>query len=157
MALLDTVRNLLLRPAALAESAPTRDPQAREVALAVLLLKTAAADGHFAPAERAAAAAILQREFALPATDAEGLLAFAETADAQAVESYSFVRTVAGGRPYPERLRLLDLLLEVAAADGHLDGAEEQRVLKIAAALSISTVDYGRCKAAARARLRPAS
>jgi len=130
------------------------DAQAVPVALAVLLVQRARADGVFSPAERHELLAILREEFALTEDAAAGLLAAAEQREKSAVESFTFVRTAANQRPYAERLRVMSLLLRVAAADGKVSGEEEMKLFKLAGAMNLSTADYGQLKAATKAALR---
>ena len=154
MAILDTLRDLLIRPQQLATAG---EAQAVPVALAVLLVQGARADGVFSPAERRELLAILREEFTLSETAAAELLAVAEHREKTAIESFTFVRTVVSQRPYAERLRIMALLLRVAAADGELAGDETDKLFKLAGAMGLSTADYGKVKAAAKAALRDGS
>lgn len=150
MAMLDTLRDMLLKPQDLAAAV---EPQAVPVALAVLLVQGARADGTFSPAERRELLAILSEEFALSGTEAAELLAAAEQREKAAIESFTFVRAAVNQRPYAERLRVMSLLLRVAAADGELAGGETDKLFKLAGAMQLNTGDYGRLKAAAKAAL----
>lgn len=151
MTLLDSLRQLIANPQTIAAAG---DSPAIPAALAVLLLKGAHADGDFSPAERQELLTVLREEFSLTADEAGALLAGAELRAQSSVENFTFVREAANHRPYAERLRLLQLLLRVAAADGKLADTEESKLFQLAGSMHISAGDYGRIKAAARAALR---
>ena len=150
MSLLDELRGRLqaTRPDT-AAAAP-----ADAVALAVLLLKSAHADGELAPAEERELLAVLRDEFALADQAAAGLLAAAHGHAQRTIEDYSDVRTVAASRTYAERLQILHLLLRVSTADGELSAGEERKLFQLAGSMHISSGDYGRVKGEVKAVLR---
>jgi len=123
------------------------------LALAILMIAAAKADGVFDPAEQDAVKKILSEELGLNNAQAEETLATAKRLEEEAIEFYTFVRKVSKGHPYGERLKVLKLLFRVIVADGESAFEEEEKLGRIARALEISTVDFGKMKAAMRKSL----
>lgn len=151
MSIIDSLGALLRQPQNIA--AADNSPGV-PVALAVLLIQGARTDGMLSPAERRELLAILSEEFSLTGDEAGKLLAAAEQRERQAIESFTFVRAAVNQRPYADRLRVMQLLLRVAAADGKISSDEEFKLFKLAGAMQLNTADYGRIKAAAKETLR---
>ena len=118
-------------------------------AAAVLLVEVARADYQRAPAERAALRAGLAREFGVAEAALDALLDEAELRAKQSVSLFDFVQALNRALAPDAKRALLDLLWEVAHADGHVDPHEEHLLRRIADLLHVPHADFIRGKLAA--------
>ena len=121
-----------------------------QVAVAALLVEAALMDDRFEETERQSIMDLLCRRFAMTADQASALLGSAEGAVKQSTELYRFTRIVADKLDRSERARIVEMLWEVAYADGVLDPHEDAMIRKVAGLLYVSDFDRG----AARRRVR---
>ncbi len=135
-------------------TAPEADPLASEhslqLATAVLLVEVMRADPVIGDDERAAAMRALREKFALADDEVERLIELATTAAAEAYDYQRFTgqlnRVFDAGR----KLRVIELMWQVAYADGHLHAREAHVMKKVADLLYIPHADYIHAKLAAR-------
>lgn len=117
-------------------------PQAREhqlqLATAALLMEMARADFAESPAERDHVLALLQREFALSAHEAARLAGLGADAAQTAVSLYDFTRSLDQILATDEKVRVIEMLWQVAYADGALDKYEEYLMRKLADLLHLT-------------------
>ena len=118
------------------------EPQVHEhqlqLATAALLVEMARADFADDPAERDHVQALLQREFSLTAHEAERVAALGADAADAAVSLYDFTRSVDEALSTEDKIRIVEMLWQVAYADGALDKYEEHLLRKLADLLHIS-------------------
>ena len=147
--MLDRIRNLFADPA------PARERREfdRNLAAAALLVEAALLDGHFADKERAAILAILQRNFTLTAADAAELVVEAEKAQAEANHLVRFTRAIKDAYGPDERAAMLEMLWEVAYADGVLHHYEANLLRRISGLLYVSDREAGAARKRVLARL----
>lgn len=124
-----------------------------QLAAAALLVEAATLDGHMAESESARILALLKERFGLAEAQAATLLDEALAAAGQAVELHGFTRTVKEHFDEADRIRLIEMLWEVAYADGLLHDYEANLVRRIAGLLYVSDRDSGIARKAAMARL----
>ena len=130
------------------------DPAARvRLAVAALLVELARADHEELSAEHAAIAGLIARHFRLDPAAADELLAEARTAVADAVSLREFTAPLHAELSYPEKLRIITMLWDVAVEDHTLDKYEEYLVGKVAELLYISRGDVVRLRYEASQRL----
>ena len=117
-------------------AAPNVNPEQREhglrVATALLLLEVAKADYAEDLAEDAAIVASLRQFFALGEQEVELLLADARGEANRSVELQAFTRRLHEQLSAAEKLRVVEMLWQVALADERLDKHEDFVVRKIA-------------------------
>jgi uncharacterized tellurite resistance protein B-like protein len=130
-------------------ASPDSAEDAQRLAAAVLLLEVARADYEHQPAERAALRAGLAREFKVPEAVLDALLSQAEQKAQQSVSLFEFVQTLNRTLSPDQKRSLLNLLWEVAHADGRVDPHEEHLLRRIADLLHLSHADFIRGKLAA--------
>jgi uncharacterized tellurite resistance protein B-like protein len=118
----------------------------RELAAAVLLVEVARADYDHQPAERAALRAGLAREFGVHEAALDALLGRAEQRAKESVSLFEFVQTLNRTLSPEEKRGLLQLLWNVAHADGRVDPHEEHLLRRIADLLHLSHADFIRGK-----------
>jgi uncharacterized tellurite resistance protein B-like protein len=114
-----------------------------QLALAALLVEAAASDDHFDGRERAVIERLLERRFSLSLDDARALLADGEAAAGRAVEIYHFARIVNERLSPAERVELIEMLWQVAYADGVLDQYEDSLLRRVAGLIYVPDRDRG--------------
>ncbi len=131
-------------------TAPETDPAQRAHALrlatALLLLEVAKADYADDVAEDAAMLAALRQFFALGEQEVELLLAEARREADHAVELQQFTRRLHEQLSVAEKLRVIEMLWQVALADERLDKHEDYTVRKIADLLYVTHSDLIRIR-----------
>lgn len=147
--MLERIRSLFADPA------PARDRREldRNLAAAALLVEAALLDGHFADKERATIVAILQRNFTLAAPDAEALVVEGEKAQAEANHLVRFTRALKDAYEPDERTAMLEMLWEVAYADGVLHHYEANLLRRVSGLLYVSDREAGAARKRVLARL----
>ena len=130
------------------------DPAVRvRLAVAALLVELARADHDELAVEHAAITGLIARHFQLDPAAAEELLAEARTAVADAVSLREFTAPLHAELSYPEKLRIITMLWDVAVEDRTLDKYEEYLVGKVAELLYVSRGDVVRLRYEAGQRL----
>lgn len=137
--------------------APTdADPATREhalrVATALLLIEVARADYAAEGVEVAVMIASLRQFFALDAAEAAALLEEATTTADRAVELQQFTRRLHEQLSVVEKLRVVEMLWEVALADARLENHEDHLVRRIADLLYVPHSDLIRIRNRVRER-----
>ncbi len=124
-----------------------------ELAAACLLVEAAAMDGDIDPAERRRILELLRERFQLPADEADGLLDAAEAQAAESVEWHGFTNTIKNTFSEEERIKLIEMLWEVAYADGELHDYEASLLRRVGGLIYVSDRDRGEAHNRVRARL----
>ena len=117
-----------------------------EFAAAVLMFEISRADSTIDPEERKVIDAALVNHFHLSQMEAEELLALAEREVDDSVSLYEFTRSINDKLSNKDRVKIVELLWQVAFADAVLDKYEEYFIRKIADLLYVSHKDYIRAK-----------
>ncbi|MCB1534306.1 MAG: TerB family tellurite resistance protein [Rhodoblastus sp.] len=117
------------------------DPDDYRVAAAALLVHMANADGHVAPQEQRRLRKIISERFELEPAEARQLMRRAEESEREAIDLYQFTSVLKRTLDEPGRLAVVELLWDVAYADGHADELEENTVWRVAELLGVSTRD----------------
>ncbi len=118
-------------------------PDALQVAVAALLVEAARMDDHFDESERAVILRVLSQRFALSPEATARLLAAALKADDQSTQLFRFTHLAVQSLNPPERVRIIEMLWEVAYADGVLDPEEDALLRRIAGLIYVSDMDRG--------------
>lgn len=147
MALFDRIFSTLKGDAPATAQAQPDDLQ---VAVGALLVEAATRDDMFDAAESAAITRILAERFQLSSAATADLFKAAEDAKHGSVELFGFVRKVSRAMDDAQRVEVIEMLWEVAYADGVLDAHEDAMIRKVAGLLYVSDFDRG----AARRRVR---
>lgn len=132
------------------------DPATREHALrvstALLLIEVARADYAAEGVEVAVMIASLRQFFALDEAEAAALLEEATTTADRAVELQQFTRRLHEQLSVAEKLRVVEMLWEVALADARLEKHEDHLVRRIADLLYVPHSDLIRIRNRVRER-----
>lgn len=111
------------------------------VAAAALLIHMANADGHVAPGEQRRLRKIVRERFELDPAAARELMRRAEKSEREAVDLYQFTSVLKRALDERGRLAVVELLWDVAYADGHADEIEENTVWRVAELLGVAARD----------------
>lgn len=123
------------------------------LATAALLAEAASLDGQFDQVEREAIATLLEQRFELTAEEVESLLKEGHQASENAIELYGFTRVIKDSHSHEERVRMIEMLWEVAYADGHLDDYEANLLRRVAGLIHVSDRESGEVRKRVLARL----
>lgn len=142
---------LLLRDALAGPDAGEERGIDLRLATASLLLEMARADDEEQPEERQAAGEMLARHFSIEREAAEALLARADERLTHAVSLYEFTRVLNDTLSPAERRRVVQMVAEVAASDGHFDKHEQHLLSKLADLMHLRRAEYAAIRASALA------
>jgi uncharacterized tellurite resistance protein B-like protein len=115
------------------------DADDNRVAVAALLLHAAIIDGQVTGAERDKLRALLQQRFTLDDATVDRLIEQATAAEQQAIDLYHFTRTLNRALDEAGRLRLIEMMWEIAYADGAASDFEENLIWRAADLLGVSS------------------
>lgn len=124
-----------------------------QVAAAALLVEAAQMDTEFDAAERAKILDLVRMRFELTEAEAQSLIEVAGERVAQSSQLYSFTRVVKDNFDQDERIGLMEMLWEVAYADGTLHHLEASLMRRIAGLIYVSDHDSGAARKRALKRL----
>ncbi len=111
------------------------------IATAALLIEVMRLDGS-AESERAAVLRAVQGKFGLSDADASALVELAEAEAQEAVGYYQFTSLINREFDAAQKVRVVELMWEVAYADATLSAHEQHVIRKIADLLYVSHGDY---------------
>lgn len=124
-----------------------------ELAAAALMVEAAVMDGTFDDDERTVVLNLLERRFDLDGTDAHQLLTDAEEAIAESNELYTLTRTIKDSFDQDQRIELIEMLWEVAYADGVVHEYESNLIRRLAGLLYVSDRDSGEARKRVMAKI----
>ena len=118
-------------------------PPAQDLRLsvAVLLLEAARQDDTFDVRERAMIESLLTRRFNLTQAECAALMTAAQDRANQMVQLHGHTSQIAAKMQPAERIQLIEMLWEVAYADGVLDPEEDLLIRRIAGLIYVSDRD----------------
>ncbi len=126
-----------------------------EQACAVMLAEVSRADYELSDEELLKIEQSLSKLFNLEATSLKEIMEFATAHSSEATSYYPFTSTINKSFAYEQRVQLVQMLWEIAYADGNLDKFEDSVVRKISELLYVSHSDFiqSKHKAAERANI----
>lgn len=127
------------------ETTDTTEHQLK-LASAALLIEMMQQDGEIHEQEKQAVKTVLAQKFKLTKDELNELYELAEQEAHQATDFHQFTRLIAEHYSLPEKIKLVELLWQVAYADGHLDKYEEHMVRRIADLIYVSHSDFMQAK-----------
>lgn len=124
------------------------------VACTALLVDAALADGRFDARERSALHAALQRPpLCIAAEDADQVISQAEQDHAQSVDLFRYLKVIGPRFSETDREALIEMMWEIAYADGELSPYEAQLLRRIAGLLGVPDAVSGDLRKRVMARL----
>jgi len=124
-----------------------------ELAVCVLLCQAARMDDDFDARERDTIRQLMRERFGLPEADAAALV---EAADAKAEESadlWQYARLIKERYSHGERIEMIEMLWEVAYADGVLHDYEAHLLRRIAGLIYVTDQERGAARKRVLSRL----
>jgi len=130
-----------------------RSEEDLEAAVAALLVEAAQMDGTFDQAERDAISRLLGARFGLSAEEIADVIASAEGEENVSNRVFAATRAIRDGLDYEGRVELMEMLWEVAYADGVLDDWEANLARRVAGLIHVEDRDSGIARKRVRERL----
>ncbi|MDA1091366.1 MAG: TerB family tellurite resistance protein [Proteobacteria bacterium] len=130
-------------PAAGAKASGGGDASDAEAAAVALLVEAAVMDGDFDGDERQVIAGLIVARFGLDAADVEELISAGEQAVEDSNQLFAFTSAVKKGFDFDQRIALIEMLWQVAFADGVLHDFEASLVRRVAGLIHVSDRDSG--------------
>ncbi len=124
-----------------------------QAASAALLVEAACMDGHFDDDERQSIMALMKSHFDLNDEESETLIAEAEEVIEESGHLYAFTRVIKDRYESEQRIEMIEMLWEVAIADGTVDHFEANLISRIAGLIYVSDRDRGDARKRVVARL----
>lgn len=124
-----------------------------QIALTALLIEAAYSDDHFDSAEREKIVGLLKRRFNLSGPEAVSLLASGEAAASEAAELFHFTKIINERLSPTERVELVEMLWEVAFADGALDEYEDSLLRRVGGLIYVPDRERGMARQRVMIRL----
>lgn len=131
------------RGSAAGGSKEEQEIKALQEAVAALLVQAANLDGTFGEAERACIESLLADRFSLTPEDLAALMATAERMGAEAVDNYEFTSTIAQQFDHDARVGIVEMLWDVAYADGSVHPYEGNLLRRVAGLLYVTDQESG--------------
>jgi uncharacterized tellurite resistance protein B-like protein len=124
-----------------------------KLAVAALLVEAASADECFDAGERATIERLLAARYGLTPAQAAQLVSAGEAASERSVQLFGFTRTLSQRLTPAERVGVVEMLWEVAFADGALDPMEDTLLRRVAGLVDVSDRERGLARQRVEARL----
>ena len=131
------------------------DPVA--AAAAALLIEMAVMDGSFDANERETVVRLISERFDLDSSEVAKLVNEVETAVGSSVELFSFTRILRDDFDHSDRIKMIEMLWEVAYADGILHDFESNLIRRATGLLHVSDRESGAARKRVLERLDIAS
>jgi uncharacterized tellurite resistance protein B-like protein len=126
------------------------------IAVAALLVEAAHIDDSFAASERAAIGRLLERRFGLSAASARQLLATAEEVADRSAQLFRFTRIINDRLSAEQRVEVIEMMWEVAYADGDLDALEDTLLRRVGGLIYVPDRERGEARQRVLRRLAQA-
>ncbi len=137
----DALKNFIAEVSGAEPAAQRFDEEDYRLAAVALLVHIANVDGNTDLAERRRLLAIIEERFGLDPKAAAELIATAEQSDREAVDFYHFTSVLKRALDDDGRQKIVEMLWDIAYADGVADEFEENTIWRIAELLGVSTRD----------------
>ncbi|HXC14289.1 MAG TPA: TerB family tellurite resistance protein [Stellaceae bacterium] len=148
--MIDSIIGWLTGAPANGGGAPRNEPR---LALTALLVEAAHSHDHFDERERDVIAHLLEQHFKLPPADARALLAAGEREAEQSAELFGFTRVINERLSFEQRIELIEMLWEVAYADGVLDQYEDSLLRRVGGLIYVPDRERGMARQRVLGRL----
>lgn len=139
-----------------ASVAHSHDVDELHLAAAALLVEAACLDEDFDDAERARIGPLVQDRFGLTAEETKTLIETAEREVEDANQILHFTRAIKDGFNHDERIVMIEMLWEVAFADGKLHDYEANLLRRVGGLIYVSDQDIGAARKRVLARIESA-
>ncbi len=155
--MIERIRKLMLGQGESGDASSDASQDDLQVASVALLIEAAVMDGDFDEAERHVIAGLLKDRFGLDPGAVEDLIAAGEEAVEHSHQLYAFTRVVKQGFDFEQRIGMIEMLWEVACADGEVHDFEASLVRRVSGLIHVSDRDSGTARKKVLARLGPSA
>jgi uncharacterized tellurite resistance protein B-like protein len=124
-----------------------------ETAVCVLLCQAARMDDDFDMRERDTIRQLMRERFGLPEAEAEALVEAADAKAGASADLWQYARLVKERFTHAERIEMIEMLWEVAYADGVLHDYEAHLLRRIAGLIYVTDQERGAARKRVLARL----
>lgn len=128
------------------------DPNDERLAAAALLVHVVNVDGTVGEDERRRLQELVSARFGLADAEAQSLIDRAHAADIEAVDLYRFTSIIKAKLDEAGRLRVIEMMWEMAFADGEVHEFEENVMWRVAELLGVPSRERVRLKQLVRSR-----
>jgi len=129
-----------------AEEPGKSDRDGLRLAIAALLMEAAEVDGSLDARERGVIVRLLEERFVLDRATADRLAGAAERKAEQSTQLFGFARIINERLSHERRVELLEMLWEVAYADGALDPLEDSLLRRVGGLIDVSDHERGEAR-----------
>jgi uncharacterized tellurite resistance protein B-like protein len=129
------------------------DRDTLQLAVAALLMEAAQVDGSLGEEERVAVQRLLERKFGLSPEASRALAESGERHAEQSAQLFGFTRTINERVPRERRIELIEMLWEVAYADGTLDPLEDAMLRRVGGLIDVPDAERGAARQRVMRRL----
>lgn len=140
------IREFLFRRKGKAPAGEPHDQAELRLAAAALLVEAAKLDGEFDSTERARIATLLAGRFGMDRANVAELIEAADEETELAGGLYGFTKEVRLNFDHAERISMIEMLWEVAYADGSLHDFESNMLRRVAGLLYVTDRDSGEAR-----------
>lgn len=133
----EAIKNFVTELADGNKAAGSFDDADFRLAFAALLVHAAAVDGEFNTVERDKLTELLKQRFELDDAKAGELVVQATAADQKAIDLYHFTHLLNGKLDDNERLRMIEMMWQLAYADGAASDYEDNLIWRVADLLGV--------------------
>jgi uncharacterized tellurite resistance protein B-like protein len=125
-------------------SVPTQqvDEHTLQLATAVLLVEVMRAEPDISAAERTTVIGALRAKFSLADDELDQLVQLAEQASRSASDFHQFTSVLNDRFSQPQKIRIVEMMWEVAYADGGLDAHENHVISRVAGLLHVTHGEF---------------
>ena len=122
------------------------------VAAVALLIEAAVMDGDFDDSERRVIAGLISDHFGLDGEETQALIDTGKKAAEQSNQLYAFASIIKQGFEVKDRVKMIEMLWDVACADGEIHDYESNLVRRVAGLIHVSDLDSGQARKRAMGR-----
>lgn len=141
--MIDFIRDFLFRRQGKAPEGKPHEQAELRLAAAALLVEAAKLDGSFDGMERVHIATLLKERFGMDGVDVAELIEAADEETELAGGLYGFTKEVRVNFDHEERISMIEMLWEVAYADGSLHDFESNMLRRVAGLLYVTDRESG--------------
>lgn len=151
--MINRIKALFSAPTPAADAPATRSADEKHIAAVALLVEAACLDGDFGAVEQASIRAIAAQRFNLNDEEIETLMALAQARQDHSNQLFGFTQQIKQSYAPNERVQVMEMLWEVAYADGVLHDYEANLLRRIGGLLYVPDRDGGDARKRVMARL----
>ena len=121
---------------------PAEQEHALQLACAVLLVEVMRAEPDLKAEERTAVMSALRRKFTLAPDELDRLVELADEKARSANDFFAFTSTLNDRLDHGQKVHVVELMWQVAYADGNVDASENHLISKVAGLLHVTHGEY---------------